>query len=117
MKSSFLLCLVLLFAACSDDHDNTCLTTDPAQDLPWLKTLIEKSRTDDIDVIVEQGKYHFQTVFIIHEGCLLTMRFAPINYPVYTCKGKTLKDVYSLDPDIQDLKVIWKTPDDETECW
>lgn len=117
MKSSFLLGLALLLAACSDDHDTPCSAADPAQELPWLKTLVENSRTDNIDVIVEQGKYHFQTVFIIRQGCLLTMRFASISYPVYTCKGKALKDVYSLDPDIRNLKVIWKTPDDETECW
>lgn len=60
MRSSFLLFIVLLLAACSDDHNNTCSTADPAQELPWLKTLIEKSRTDNDDIIVEQGKYHLK---------------------------------------------------------
>jgi hypothetical protein len=118
MRSTTLLCFVLLLGACSgDDHNpvNTCDVINPVTQLPWLKASIESYQkyNGTIDITVEQGVYQFKTVFIIIPCCPACYLVPP---PVHTCEGTAIENLSPGDPAITDRKVIWKTPALKAVC-
>jgi hypothetical protein len=117
MKSIFLFCFTLLLISCSGDDDlsTSCGVLFPAKQIPWLRGAIDEFQKSDIlDVTVEQGEYNSQTVFIITPCCLTCNFMAP---PVYACDGKVVAGLNPSDENIQDRKVIWKSPADGANCW
>jgi hypothetical protein len=116
MKPSILLGLALLLATCSND-EHTCSVNDPAQDLPWLKETIESYKTGYTDVTIEQGRFVLNTVFIITPCCLTCRSIVAVTPWVRNCEGKVMDGLSANDERIKGKKLIWKTPDDQAECW
>ena len=120
MKPYILISLALLLATCSnDDHNDVCSVNDPVQDLPWLKEIIESDQTQimPVDLTIEQGKFVMSTVFIMSPCCVTCRSIAAITPWVLNCKGKVMDGLSAQDERIREKKVIWKTPDDQAECW
>ena len=95
--------------SCEDDSQSTvCDVKDPAEDLPWLKNMIdlwEVNSTIYTYMYVDQGTYLGQTVLIVKNCCPVCDSY----FPVYNCAGQELQGVNLSD--IKNLKTVWKPED------
>jgi len=88
-----------------------CGTTNPMQDLPWLKEMVDEGQSDSESYYcqlykVEQGTYNNKQVFVAQISGALCCTCA--GNTVYDCEGELL---FVCEPDkeekISDLKEIW----------
>lgn len=109
--------LVMFVFSCSQDNTtptnvNTCKVTNPAQDLPWLKSRIGGILTSDPALAkyqyVQQAQYRKNTVFIF--GSCDPSSFS--TFPVYSCENKMLGNVGVIPADsLLNRTTIWKSND------
>jgi len=106
---SLLLILTFIFAfSCEQDDtvvSTACGVNDPAENLPWLKTMIESWKVNSTIyeyMYVQQGTNSGQTVFIVGNCC----PFCDTYFPIYNCAGEEIISASILD--IKDKKTIWK---------
>ena len=106
---SLLLILTLIFVfSCEQDDpvaNTACGVKDPAENLPWLKTMIESWKVNSTIyeyMYVQQGTYSGETVFIVGNCC----PFCDSYFPIYNCAGDEIISAGILD--ITDQKTIWK---------
>ncbi|HEU5290312.1 MAG TPA: hypothetical protein VFU05_06695 [Cyclobacteriaceae bacterium] len=109
----FLVTLITLgYTSCEDtSKSSTCDVANPAEDLSWLKTMIESWEANSTIYTYQyvlQGTYLGQTVFIAANCC----PFCDSYFPIFNCEGEGLEGV--IFQDIKNLKTIWK-PDD-SQC-
>lgn len=87
------LCSIVLLAACEEpaaccDPVPACNTTDPVNDLLWLKHKIAEKEKGDPAVqqyfFIEQATLNGETVFIFNNCCPNCMALVP----VYNCLGE-----------------------------
>ena len=109
MKNCLFLLIVLLALSCKDkvQPSFTCDVKNPIEELPWLKTEIDRREksTSDVEVyfFIEQGEYNNQTVFLYNNCCPMCSTITP----VYDCSGTKLFDL-SPGIEIKNIKIIWK---------
>jgi hypothetical protein len=107
---SLLMTCFLLACDCQETNPTVCGTENPAENLPWLKNMIE-SWASQSEIYpyqyVQQGEYQGQTVFLPGNCCPFCITITG----VYDCEGELLWYA-SEEPDkanlIKNLKVIWK---------
>ena len=116
----FLLILMSITFTTSCDHgnglENSCLVNDPTNDLPWLKSEIEKLEQGYRDnpelyryFYVYQAEFKGQTVFIFDSCC----PFCNMVVPVMNCQGDLLGYMGSGNDfsKITRETIIWQPPD------
>jgi thiol-disulfide isomerase/thioredoxin len=98
----------LLVSSCEKDDAKdslTCNVANPAEELPWLKTMIESwedNSTIYTYMYVQKGTYSGKTVFLAANCC----PFCNSYFPVFDCDGEEIA-VTNIQ-DITGLKTIWK---------
>jgi hypothetical protein len=118
MKNAFLLLLAFFFFGCQKEElknaertaSGVCGSSNPTQDLAWLKAEIEKSSVPNdycTPSSVIQGVYQDKPVFIIPVSGALCCPCA--GNQVYDCEGKLVFGC-NLDEEanIQNKVVIWQ---------
>jgi hypothetical protein len=102
---------LITFSCEKDDKDSlTCNVANPAEELPWLKSIIhswEANSTIYTYMYVQQGTYLGNTVFLAGNCC----PFCDSYFPVYNCAGEEIT-VTNIQ-DITGLKIIWKPVDSQ----
>jgi len=102
--------LTLAFSCKDQGPDLICNVNNPTEDLPWLKSEIERRKQSQNDIskyfYIEQGEYNGQTVFIYNNCCPMCNTILS----VYDCNGKKLFDLDSTI-EIKNIKKIW-VPED-----
>jgi len=95
--------LVLLFSCRESESPTSCATSNPVEDLPWLKEQINTSASSGLAdyVYLIQGTYKGETVFSFLNCCPFC-RFVP---QVLDCQGNVINVSIS---DVTDQKVIWR---------
>lgn len=107
--------LLIILISCNKDTStptvkNTCNVTNPAKDLPWLKSRIDVLLISDQSTInyqyVLQAEYRGETVFIF--GNCDPASFAV--FPVYNCTNVQLGNVGQIPADsLQHKTTLWKS--------
>lgn len=98
------------FISC-EDSNSTCDVENPAEELPWMKSMIETwegSSTIYTYMYIQQGTYSGQTVFLAGNCC----PFCDSYFPIFNCEGEELEGINIQD--IKNLKIIWKP--DGSQC-
>ncbi len=114
MKIAFLLLVFALFVACSNDQDDApCATTDPTNDLEWLKEAVATMEADTSELakyfFIEQATYNGEVVFVFSNCCPNCNTV--VN--VFNCQGELLGQLYDEVPyeQIRNPTVIYKRAD------
>ena len=107
-----MLVLILAFSCGKDDpvSKNACDVKNPAEDLPWLKTIIQSWEANGAlleYMYVQQGTYQGQTVFLPGSCC----PFCDFFFPVYNCDGQEV--TIENGQHVTNLKTIWKPQNSE----
>ena len=107
LKITILYSILALSFACHDEEKSfeACGVVDPAQNLPWMKTMIdswEAQSTIYQYMYVQQGTYIGQTVFIAGNCC----PFCDSYFPVFNCEGEELEGINW--ENVNNVKTIWK---------
>jgi hypothetical protein len=102
-----ILALVVTFFAfsCEKDESLTCGIANPAEKLPWLRTMIESWEANSTIypyMYVQQGTYLGQTVFIAGNCC----PFCNAYFPVFNCEGEEINGISTQD--LTKLTTIWQ---------
>ena len=110
----FMSMLITVFViSCHDETNSTsCDVENPAEDLSWMKIMIESWETSMIYeyLYMQQGTYLGKNVFLAGNCCPVCDTNGTY-IPIYNCEGEELENV-----DVQNithLKIIWK-PDGST---
>ncbi|WP_160144094.1 hypothetical protein [Chryseolinea soli] len=113
-KLIFFSLMVLVASACHHDcvepdpGPRVCGVANPAENLPWLKTIIDDFKKDTTTLAslhyVQQSTYHGNTVFIIGT-CIPWCELSC--FSIMDCEGKDLGFPLGLDLD-GPATVIWK---------
>jgi hypothetical protein len=111
-KMIFLSLMVWVASACHHDHDepdpgpSVCGVTNPTENLPWLKTIIDNFKKDTSTSAslhyVQQGTYQGNTVFIVGT-CIPWCELSCVR--IVDCEGNNLDSPLELDGP---ATVIWK---------
>jgi hypothetical protein len=112
MKKLIIVMLIILGSLTGCEKDNQlCGGNDPANDLPWLRTEINRlSSLDDCNSSISRSTYKNQTVFIF-SICSSDLYSFPFPY-LYDCEGNKM-NLYPSD--YQELKftgeieLIWRS--------
>jgi len=104
---SFLFCIVLFSCKDKDEPVTVCGVKDPANDLAWLKAVIDDLEKSSVRqyFYVSRAEYNHTVVFTVGNCCPMCNTYTP----VYKCDGTQMQN-----PDYSQIKnsvVIWK-PDD-----
>jgi len=95
MKRIILLIGFLSLLACNNDDLDVpviaaCNTTNPIEDLAWLKTQVNEIKNGESDTFkyfyIEIAEYQNQTIFVSNNCCSICGTVVPI----YNCKGEQL---------------------------
>jgi hypothetical protein len=105
--------LTMLFSCNKDSGNtnvNTCNVSNPAEDLPWLKTRIGNLVIADPNTIkyqyVQQADYNGETVFIFGNCDPLALSL----FPVYSCTNVLLGNVGQIPvTSLLNVKTLWKS--------
>jgi hypothetical protein len=97
-----------------DDPWPVCYTTNPIEELPWLKqvvTELEDSGELAVYFYVVEATYQGQTVFIVENCCPQ----CGTTIPLYNCQGEiicnNLPDCPEFGDKLSNRKVIYKHPE------
>ena len=93
---------------------NSCGVSDPAEDLPWLKSVIEEIEFTEIGrqfMYVQEARYLGKSVFIIGNCC----PYCNVIIPVYDCDGELVCNLGTCNVSLfKNRKLIWSG--DPFEC-
>jgi hypothetical protein len=108
LKTIVLLVIVGIAFSCQDEDKDSftaCGAIDPAENVSWMKTLIESWQANSTIyeyMYIQQGTYLGQTVFIAGNCC----PFCGSYFPIFNCEGDELTGISVHD--ISGLQTIWK---------
>jgi len=107
MRKTLTLFLLAILLSCNDENTNlTCGVADPAEDLPWLKSMIQDFEAADFGqyTYIQQAYYRGQPVFIVNNCCAFCMTIVP----VYDCDGNLICNLGEcVDEFITSERLIW----------